>query len=95
MFGIGHGPELIILLVIVLLVFGPGKLPEIGSAVGRGLREFKDATAGRHDEAAPTVSPTIGETPAARPIQPPTEDATSPIAEVREPVAAEHMPAGR
>jgi sec-independent protein translocase protein TatA len=46
MFGIGHAPEIIILLIIVLLVFGPGKLPEIGSAVGRGIREFRDATTG-------------------------------------------------
>jgi sec-independent protein translocase protein TatA len=49
MFGIGHAPEIIILLVLVLLIFGPGKLPEIGSAVGRGIREFRDATSGRDD----------------------------------------------
>ncbi|MFH1086341.1 MAG: twin-arginine translocase TatA/TatE family subunit [Chloroflexota bacterium] len=39
------GPtELIIILVIVLLVFGVGKLPEVGSALGRGIKEFKAAT---------------------------------------------------
>ncbi len=43
MFGIGF-PELIIILVIGLVVFGPGKLPEVGRAVGKGLREFKKAT---------------------------------------------------
>jgi sec-independent protein translocase protein TatA len=37
----GH---LIVVLVIVLLVFGPGKLPELGKAVGDGLRELKKAT---------------------------------------------------
>ena len=31
-------PELIILLVVVLIVFGPGKLPDIGNAIGRGVR---------------------------------------------------------
>ncbi len=36
-------PELIIILVVVLVIFGPGKLPEIGSALGRGIREFRDA----------------------------------------------------
>ncbi len=39
------GPaELIIILVIILVVFGAGKLPEIGGALGRGIREFKAAT---------------------------------------------------
>ena len=37
-------PELIILLVVVLIVFGPGKLPDIGNAVGRGVREFRKAS---------------------------------------------------
>lgn len=42
----GHlGPaELIIILVIVLVIFGAGKLPEIGSALGKGIREFRAAT---------------------------------------------------
>ena len=35
---------LILILVAVLLVFGPSKLPEVGRAFGRGLKEFKDAT---------------------------------------------------
>jgi sec-independent protein translocase protein TatA len=39
------GPaELILLLVIVLIIFGPGKLPDIGNAVGRGIREFRKAS---------------------------------------------------
>jgi len=42
MFGIGI-PELLLILVIALICFGPKKLPEIGQAFGRGLREFKDA----------------------------------------------------
>jgi sec-independent protein translocase protein TatA len=40
--GIGF-TELIVVLVIILILFGPGKLPEIGKALGRGIREFKDA----------------------------------------------------
>lgn len=39
-----HPTELIIVLVIALIVFGPKRLPEIGSAVGKGLREFRKAT---------------------------------------------------
>ena len=40
MFGIGV-PELIVILVIVLIVFGAGKLPEIGGAIGKSIRNFK------------------------------------------------------
>lgn len=36
-------PELILILVIALVVFGPGKLPEVGKAVGKGLSEFRKA----------------------------------------------------
>ena len=43
MFGIGH-VELIVILVIVLIIFGAGKLPEIGSGIGKGIRNFKNAT---------------------------------------------------
>ncbi len=42
-FNIG-APELIILLVIALLVLGPGKLPEVGSALGKSIREFRKAS---------------------------------------------------
>jgi len=42
-FGIGI-PELVIILVIVLVVFGAGKLPEIGSGIGKAIRNFKQAT---------------------------------------------------
>ena len=43
MFGIGV-PELILILIVGLIVFGPGKLPEAGRAQGKGLREFKKAS---------------------------------------------------
>ncbi len=42
MFGIGM-PELILILVIVLIIFGAGKLPEIGAGIGKGIRNFKKA----------------------------------------------------
>ena len=37
-------PELILILVIALVVFGPGKLPEVGKAIGRGIQEFRKAS---------------------------------------------------
>ncbi|MEW6665121.1 MAG: twin-arginine translocase TatA/TatE family subunit [Thermodesulfobacteriota bacterium] len=43
MFGIGM-PELLVVLVIILIIFGAGKLPEIGSGIGRGIKNFKKAT---------------------------------------------------
>lgn len=43
MFGIGM-PELLVILVIIFIIFGAGKLPEIGSALGRGIKNFKKAT---------------------------------------------------
>lgn len=44
MFGIGM-PELIIILVIILIIFGAGKLPEIGAGVGKAIKNFKSASA--------------------------------------------------
>jgi sec-independent protein translocase protein TatA len=43
MFGLGM-PELVVILVIILIIFGAGKLPEIGSGIGRGIKNFKKAT---------------------------------------------------
>ena len=48
MFGIGM-PELIIILVIVLVVFGAGRLPEIGSALGKSIKNFKRASDGKDE----------------------------------------------
>jgi len=53
MFGIGM-PELIIILIIILIIFGAGKLPEIGSGIGKGIRNFKKAT---HDKPEELVTP--------------------------------------
>jgi len=43
MFGIGM-PELLVILVIILVIFGAGKLPQIGEGLGKGIRNFKKAT---------------------------------------------------
>jgi|UniRef100_A0A7C4U6S4 sec-independent protein translocase protein TatA len=50
MFGTIGWPEIIIILLLVLLLFGAKRLPEIGKSLGKGLREFKDALKGIDEE---------------------------------------------
>ena len=45
MFGLGT-TEMMIILVLVLIIFGAGKLPQVGGALGKGLREFKGGVSG-------------------------------------------------
>jgi sec-independent protein translocase protein TatA len=54
------GPfELIIILLIIIIIFGVGKLPQIGGALGRGIKEFRDAT--NQDEEAETEEASTSE----------------------------------
>jgi sec-independent protein translocase protein TatA len=52
MFGIGM-PELLIILVIILIIFGVGKLPDIGSALGKGIKNFKKSVSDQSDNSNP------------------------------------------
>jgi sec-independent protein translocase protein TatA len=73
----GHLPEIIIVLVVILIIWGPGKLPDVGAAMGRGIREFRKATSEVHDQVvnATTVPPE-------QPSQP------APVAQVTAPLPA-------
>jgi sec-independent protein translocase protein TatA len=67
------GPtEIIILLVVALLVFGPKRLPEMGRSIGKGMREFKDSVSGKDEDAAPAELPAGDE-----PVVTPKSDTTS------------------
>ena len=44
LFGLPSGPELFVIVLVVLLLFGAKKIPELARGLGRGIREFKDAT---------------------------------------------------
>lgn len=48
-------PELLVICFLALLLFGPGKLPEVGKAAGNMIREFKKAMEGKDEEAAPAA----------------------------------------
>jgi sec-independent protein translocase protein TatA len=58
------GPmELIIILVIVVIVFGVGRLPEVGGAVGRAIREFRQASSGEDTKSAELPPPPTEDKP--------------------------------
>ena len=59
----GHLPEIIIVLVVILIIWGPGKLPDVGAAMGKGIREFRKASSEAHDAV-------VGTTTTATPAQP-------------------------
>jgi sec-independent protein translocase protein TatA len=71
------GPlEIIVVLIIALVVFGPKRLPELGSSLGRGIREFRDTVTGdRHDDDddAKALQPSSPKAAAAAPVEPPAE----------------------
>ena len=57
--------ELIIILVIALLILGPGKLPDVGSALGKSIREFRKAATDVQDATRLDTPPSTPPTPAA------------------------------
>jgi sec-independent protein translocase protein TatA len=67
-----HPAFVIVALVIVLIIFGPGRLPELGAAVGKAMREFRKATTELTSEVTNAGQPTPASPPvAAAPAPPP------------------------
>jgi sec-independent protein translocase protein TatA len=55
------GPlEIIVVLIIALVVFGPKRLPELGRSLGRGIREFRGSIGGEHDDDDDRPAPPAG-----------------------------------
>ena len=68
MFGIGAG-EFIVILIVGLIVFGPSKLPEVGRAIGKGLREFRKAQAALSQTLNEPLEPEKKSTPVEKPAE--------------------------
>ena len=69
---LGIGPlEIVIVLIIVLVIFGPKRLPDLGRSLGRGMREFKDSVTGQDKEELPAPP---------EPAQAPEPDKAPPVA---------------
>jgi sec-independent protein translocase protein TatA len=62
-FGLGL-PEIIIILVIVLIIFGPSKLPQLGKALGEGIRSIRKSSEGGDDAEAKQTAEKAAEAPA-------------------------------
>ncbi|GAC1319358.1 MAG: hypothetical protein NVSMB22_02370 [Chloroflexota bacterium] len=75
MFG-AHLPELLIVLVLALVVFGPKRLPEIGGALGKSIREFRDGTSDLKNKATGQDDATTAQIPTRSP------DSTGPVSPV-------------
>jgi sec-independent protein translocase protein TatA len=90
----GHLPELIILLIVILIIWGPGKLPDLGAAVGRGIREFRNASAETRDSLHNAMA-TPQEPVAPAPVQPaPVVEPEATAPEAVTPEAAKPTDAG-
>ena len=87
------GPlELVIILVIALLILGPGKLPDVGAALGKSIREFRKASTDVQDAVKVDTSPLPAQTPAA-PVVPAQTTATPPAPIAAPPVVDAAPPA--
>jgi sec-independent protein translocase protein TatA len=74
-FGTGHWPYLIILLVIVLIIWGPHKLPDLGAGMGKAIREFRKASTEVKDQIVNTTAQEPTPAPPPAQPQPPTPPA--------------------
>ena len=86
-------PELGIILLIILLIFGPKRLPGLGKQLGTGMREFKDSITGKDgdedEDSHAAEAPQLAPAPVAAPVPP------AAVTEPPEPAAAPSQPEDR
>lgn len=87
-------PELIIIAIIALIIFGPGKLPEVAQSLGRGVREFRKA-ASDVTEATKLDAPPPAPTPSTTPVVTPASAAVPPVAPAAQPAEPPSGDAGQ
>ena len=76
------GPlEIVIVLVIVLIIFGPKRLPDLGRSLGRGMREFKDSVTGKDKDEFPESTPDRSEPAAVASAEKPEPTTVTPAGE--------------
>ncbi|ACY49377.1 twin-arginine translocase TatA/TatE family subunit [Rhodothermus marinus] len=88
MFGNIGAPELLLIFLVVLLVFGAKRIPEIARGLGRGIREFKEATR----EISREISVDVDETPQIRAPQQGTPTARTTATPTQQPAAGSSQP---
>jgi sec-independent protein translocase protein TatA len=59
--GLFQPMHLLVIVVIALIIFGPGKLPELGSSIGKGIREFKKAIASEDKDAVTEIKKEVAQ----------------------------------
>jgi sec-independent protein translocase protein TatA len=92
------GPlEIVVVLIIALVVFGPKRLPELGNSLGKGIREFRDTVSGdKHDDEddndVKALSATQVTTTPVQPAAAPAEPVPAPVEPAAEPRAVDDKP---
>jgi TatA/E family protein of Tat protein translocase len=74
----GHWYILVLILVIVLIVYGPGKLPEVGGAIGKAMREFRKTSSDIQEEFKKSATPDSSTSSPPAPDVKPATDVKSP-----------------
>jgi sec-independent protein translocase protein TatA len=89
--GLENPLHIILLLVVILLVFGAKRLPEIGRSLGEGLRGFKDSISGEnHQNSLTSAPPAAPPAPAPATVAPAAAPAPPPAAPVEDAAPASH-----
>ena len=79
MFGL-QAPELILILILVLVIFGAGKLPQVFGSLGKGVKEFRNASEGNDTQPPSGTAATTTTSTSTLPSVPPTPNTIPPVA---------------